>query len=170
MAEPSGRSNYRFLLPMQKVIANTTPFLSCHFQSSFNNFHHGICTIVAADVNDLKYKELLSRLVSCIDKLLLTQLTQAPGSMFQNGEYSDLTIICNGHTFSVHKNVVFRNACKKNTFKVSATGVQKYSQNLLHSISLWHLSQCGRVLLGSGPRNRKSLSGNRKANPVSSIF
>lgn len=46
-------------------------------------------------------------------------------SLLKSGEFSDLTITCQGATFNIHKSVVcyqsrfFRNAVKQGTFEVS---------------------------------------------------
>ncbi|TLD36084.1 Siderophore iron transporter [Venturia nashicola] len=65
---------------------------------------------MAADTNNPQCKEWLARL-------------------YQSGQYTDLTIICDGHTFNVHKSVIcmqssfFEKACKKNAFMEGETGV-----------------------------------------------
>ncbi|KAE9984452.1 hypothetical protein EG328_008751 [Venturia inaequalis] len=65
---------------------------------------------MAADTNNPQNKEWLARL-------------------YQSGQYADLTITCDGHTFTVHKSVIcmqssfFEKACKKDTFMEGATGV-----------------------------------------------
>ncbi|TID23401.1 Siderophore iron transporter [Venturia nashicola] len=49
--------------------------------------------------------------------------------LYRSGQYTDLTIICDGHTFNVHKSVIcmqssfFEKACKKNAFMEGETGV-----------------------------------------------
>ncbi|QDS69514.1 hypothetical protein FKW77_007324 [Venturia effusa] len=57
------------------------------------------------------------------------QLDETLDGLFQSGEFSDLTITCNGVTFNVHKSVVCfqsrfsRNAVKQGAFMEGETGV-----------------------------------------------
>lgn len=77
---------------------------------------------MAGDKHDSKRQKLLSRWVTFNDTVALRILTF--DSMFSSGDYSDLTITSHGQTFTVHKVIIchqsafFRNACKKNAFKV----------------------------------------------------